>query len=116
MPLPKLNSTVNAGPTKETDDSAAGCRSAQWTKRESSALPSLEDILRANPFWLDEAVDTVEAARMTGRPVTTLQTLRVRGGGPVFIQHARKVSYRRRDLIQWMTAGLRSSTAGNKLR
>lgn len=79
-------------------------------------LPNLPEILRANPGWLDEAVDTTEASRITGRPVTTLETLRVRGGGPMFIQHGRKVTYRRRDLFDWMAAGLRTSTSGARAR
>jgi hypothetical protein len=77
-------------------------------------LPNLADILQDRPGWLDEAVDTQEAARITGRPASTLETLRVRGGGPAFIQHARKVTYRRRDLLEWLAAGTRTSTADRK--
>ena len=47
------------------------------------ALPAFADILQAHPGWLDEAVPTAEASRITGEPVPTLETKRVRGGGPV---------------------------------
>jgi hypothetical protein len=83
-----------------------------------SALPGLDQILASNPGWLDEAIDTIEASRITGRPVSTLETLRVRGGGPLFIQQpgSRAVRYRRRDLFAWTAAGLRTSTAGRVAR
>ena len=53
------------------------------------ALPFLTDILQANPGWLDEAVLTAEARQITGEPVPTLETKRVRGGGPVFLKLGR---------------------------
>src|SRR4051812_39775906 len=65
------------------------------------------------PGWLHEAVDTREAARITGRPVSTLETMRVRGGGPPFLKHGRCVRYRRGDLFDWLQAGLCTSTSGS---
>jgi hypothetical protein len=80
-----------------------------------SRLPALSEILKNNPGWLDEAVDTEEASRITGRPASTLETLRVRGGGPAFIQHpgSRAVRYRRRDCFDWNASNIRTSTSGN---
>lgn len=82
-------------------------------RRAAADLPDLERILHDNPGWLDEAVTTLDAAQITGRPIASLETLRVRGGGPPFVQHrpGGKVTYRRRDLFEWMAAGLRTSTS-----
>ncbi len=46
------------------------------------AFPSFADSRQENPGWLDEAVLTAEASRITHEPVATLETKRVRGGGP----------------------------------
>ena len=70
------------------------------------------------PGWLDEAVDTHEAARITGIPVPSLITIRSRSNaGPVFFrpQNARNVRYFRRSLYEWMLSGsgLLNNTSGN---
>ena len=75
------------------------------------ALPAFEDILRENPGWLDEAVSTAEASRITGSPVATLETTRVRGGGPVFYKLGKKVIYTRRSCFEWLAARRRTSTS-----
>ncbi len=79
-------------------------------------LPPLVDILRDNPGWLDEAVDTQEASRITDTPAPSLETMRVRGGGPVFSKRGKKVDYIRRDLFDWLTAGRRTSTSATANR
>ncbi len=75
------------------------------------ALPSLADILQDNPGWLDEAVPTAEASRITGSPVATLETMRVRGGGPVFNKLGKKVNYTRRACFEHLAARRRTSTS-----
>ena len=75
------------------------------------ALPSLVDILQDNPGWLDEAVDTREASRITGEPVPTLETKRVRGGGPVFLKLGKSVRYTRRACFEYLAARRRTSTS-----
>ena len=75
------------------------------------ALPSFADILRDNPGWLDEAVDTPEASRISNTPKATLETMRVRGGGPVFLKLNKRVHYTRRALFEWRAAGRRTSTS-----
>ncbi len=75
------------------------------------ALPSLADILQANPGWLDEAVPTVEASRITGEPVPTLETKRVRGGGPVFLKLGKSVRYTRRACFEYLAERRRTSTS-----
>ena len=77
----------------------------------AAALPSLADALRDNPGWLDEAVDTAEASRITGRPVATLETMRVRGGGPEFIKRGKTVRYTRRACFEWNRTGRRANTS-----
>ncbi len=75
-------------------------------------LPSLDAILKDNPGWLDEAVDTVEAGRIIGFPACTLNTWRCRGGGPAFIKvgdHA--VRYQRRSLFQFLMERCRLNTS-----
>ena len=79
-------------------------------------LPSLIEILQANPGWLDEAVGTPEASRITNIAEATLETMRVRGGGPVYTKRGKKVDYIRRDLFDWLTAGRRSSTSATANR
>ena len=74
-------------------------------------LPSLIEILQDNPGWLDEAVNEAEASRITNTPKATLQTKRVRGGGPPFTKIGKRVSYIRRDLFGWLAAGRRTSTS-----
>ncbi len=74
-------------------------------------LPSLIEILQDNPGWLDEAVSTQEASRITNTAKATLETMRVRGGGPVFSKRGKKVDYIRRDLFDWLAAGRRTSTS-----
>ncbi len=81
--------------------------------KSSYALPSLSDILAANPGWLEEAVNTRAASRLTGVPVTTLETWRSRGGGPRFLKlGAKSVRYQRRELLTWMTLQQLTRTAG----
>ncbi len=79
--------------------------------RSVSTLPSLADILQDNPGWLDEAVGTPEASRITNTPKATLETMRVRGGGPVYTKRGKRVDYIRRDLFAWLAAGRRTSTS-----
>ena len=77
----------------------------------TSPLPEFAEILKENPGWLDEAVDTAGASRITGIPVATLTTLRVRGGGPEFIKRGKSVTYTRRACFSHNTAGRRRSTS-----
>ena len=75
------------------------------------ALPSFADILQENPGWLDEAVPTAEASRITNEPIPTLETKRVRGGGPVFLKLGKSVRYTRRACFEYLAARRRTSTS-----
>ncbi len=75
------------------------------------ALPAFTDILQANPGWLDEAVPTAEASRITGEPVKTLETKRTRGGGPVFLKLGKSVKYTRRACFEYLASRRRLSTS-----
>ncbi len=74
-------------------------------------LPSFADILQTNPGWLDEAISTAEASGITGEPVPTLETKRVRGGGPVFLKLGKSVRYTRRACFEYLAARRRTSTS-----
>lgn len=65
-------------------------------------IPDLDAILKDNPGWLDEAVDTPAVSRTTGVPTCTLTTWRCRGGGPRFLKLGKSVHYRRRAVLDWM--------------
>ena len=77
----------------------------------NNPIPPLAEILKANPLYLEEAVDTPGASGITGVPVPSLETMRTRGGGPVFIKRGKKVTYTRRALLEWLEAGKRTSTS-----
>ncbi len=74
-------------------------------------LPTLREILKDRPGWLDEAVDTAEASRITGFPACTLDTWRSRGEGPPFLKLGAAVRYQRRTLFAWLAEHQRRNTA-----
>ncbi len=70
------------------------------------------DALDRDPDYLDKWIKEHEAAEFVGFSVRALQNWRVRGGGPRFAKtSSRSVRYRRRDLIEWMEASMRSNTS-----
>ena len=54
-----------------------------------------------------------EAAARVGLSKSTLDKLRVSGGGPRFAKLGRTVRYAEADLAAWVEAGKRASTSGN---
>ncbi|MGB8841315.1 MAG: DNA-binding protein [Aliidongia sp.] len=55
---------------------------------------------------------TAEAAAVLGLSARTLEALRLKGGGPMFVQLARNaVRYRRGRLDEWVSARERRSTS-----
>ena len=76
-----------------------------------TALPSFTEILEQHPGWLDEGINTKEASQIVGEPVATLETKRVRGGGPRFIKLGKTVRYTRRFCFEYLRAGERTSTS-----
>jgi excisionase family DNA binding protein len=55
---------------------------------------------------------TADAARYVNLAVSTLEKMRVYGGGPTFVRlGARAIRYRREDLDAWLAAGARRSTS-----
>lgn len=65
-----------------------------------------------DPDHFDRLMNEQEAAGFLGYSVRALQNWRVRGGGPDFIKvSSRSIRYRRRDLIAWYSARIRSSTS-----
>ena len=66
---------------------------------------------------MNEILRTADAAQYVDLAESTLEKLRVYGGGPTFIRlGARAIRYRREDLDAWLAAGARRSTSdlGNK--
>lgn len=56
------------------------------------------------------------AAKHLGLSVSTLNKLRVFGGGPVFLKLGRRVAYDVADLDAWLTSRRRSSTSDDGSR
>lgn len=57
-----------------------------------------------------------DAAALTGLSVRTLQTWRVRGGGPQFAKLGGAVRYRRADIEAWINARLARTTGEAEAR
>ena len=55
--------------------------------------------------------DVTLAPDYVGLSPTTLETMRVRGGGPTFVKLGRRVVYRCEDLDAWLEAVRRGSTS-----
>jgi hypothetical protein len=51
-----------------------------------------------------------EAARLRRQSIRTLQAERLRGDGCPFVKLGRSVRYRRRDLLQFIAANVKTST------
>ncbi len=82
--------------------------------RQSSNTPLLlPELVGLRPEWLLGAINTKEAAEITGVPESSLITRRSTGGGPRFFQPTpRTVRYLRIDLFEWMLeGGLKTNTA-----
>ena len=59
----------------------------------------------------DEIFHTPEAGDYVKHSSSTMEKLRVRGGGPVYSKPTRRVIYRRRDLDDWLASKRRRSTS-----
>jgi hypothetical protein len=96
---------------------APNARAEEVHRRESAdelvglflehGMKELADFARRNPSWFFEWVDTHGASKITGVPVATLETLRSRGGGPLYNtpKGSRSVLYMRIELYKWTLAG-----------
>lgn len=72
----------------------------------------LNATLVRDPDYLDRLINETEAAGFIGYTIRALQGWRLRGGGPRFVKvSGRSIRYRRRDLIAWAEARLKSSTS-----
>ncbi len=60
----------------------------------------------------DALLNESQAASLLGFTPRALQMWRYRGGGPKFVKvSSRAIRYRRRDLLDWVEARVRSSTS-----
>lgn len=57
------------------------------------------------------AITTAAAADYTGLAISTLEKLRVTGGGPSYVKMGRSVRYRVADLDGWIAQRIVSSTS-----
>ena len=62
------------------------------------------------------SVTTEAAANHIGLAVSTLEKLRVKGGGPLYIKMGRAVRYRMGDLDRWLDERVVSSTSQESSR
>src|SRR5919201_803353 len=78
---------------------------------------ALRDFINRLPFLPhppdpDALLPEAQSAELLGVTARALQAWRQRGGGPNFVRiSSRCIRYRRRDLIAWAAARLRSSTS-----
>jgi hypothetical protein len=59
-------------------------------------------------------LDTKEAAKYIPCAKSTLDKLRVKGGGPIFIQIGKRVLYETDDLDRWLVGRKRASTSADR--
>jgi len=82
------------------------------TRKQTMRLEHLSENLARDPDYLDRLLTETEAARIIGFSVRALQGWRLKGGGPRYVKvSGRAIRYRRRDLIAWADARLRSNTS-----
>ncbi len=60
---------------------------------------------------LPTLLKTKDAAGRLGIPKSTLEKLRLSGGGPVFVKCGKSVFYTEQDLTEWINANRRVSTS-----
>jgi hypothetical protein len=73
---------------------------------------SAEPAGRLIPLDPAAALFPVEVAFLTGLSIRTLEALRLKGGGPVYLSLGRRaVRYVRADVLAWMEARRRQSTS-----
>ena len=64
----------------------------------------------------DPLYDTPEAADYCNSGQSTLEKLRLTGGGPIFIKLGRRVVYRKSDLDDWLNSRRRRSTSDRSIQ
>ena len=70
----------------------------------------------AKPRTNSQRLNTDEAARYCGLAKATLDQLRTKGGGPIYIKAGRRVIYDTADLDQWLANLKFTSTADEHTR
>lgn len=80
-------------------------------RRRQRDAPAPTDAVAAPPLFEPGAYSTPLAADYLGLSPATLETLRIRGGGPTFSKLGRRVVYAREDLDAWLAERRRRSTS-----
>lgn len=82
--------------------------------KPTSVPPTLEELAAIFGYTLKgRALDADEAATLRHVKRNTQEHERVYGTGPRFFKQGSKVLYSERDVLEWMFAGARRSTAEN---
>lgn len=85
------------------------------SKQHTYADAPATNRLKVLPDGFMPALDTNQAAEYTGLASATLETLRCRGNGPVFIRYSRRaIRYRIVDLDGWMNDKIVANTSIRK--
>ena len=63
------------------------------------------------PIAADPLLNERQVATLTGMSVRSLQTWRLRGGGPAYVKLGTAVRYRRADIDAWLQSNLKTSTS-----
>lgn len=75
-------------------------------------MPNERPISAADPAYLNGLINEREASAFLGYTTRALQNWRQRGGGPLYVRvSGRSIRYRRRDLVVWIEARLKTSTS-----
>jgi predicted DNA-binding transcriptional regulator AlpA len=77
--------------------------------------PSLEQLAAVFGYQLKgRPLNTDEAAELRGLKRNSLEHERSTGAGPRYFKQGRIVVYSERDVLEWLVAGARRSTAENR--
>ncbi len=82
------------------------------SQQTSPAGSAAKDSTSSLPNGYMPALNTNQAAEYTGLASATLETLRSRGNGPLFVRYSRRaIRYRIVDLDRWMNARTVANTS-----
>ena len=81
-------------------------------RREKQTAATIADATGRQSGWRGASLlNTDQAAMHLNLAKATLEAMRVRGGGPLFIRLGRAVRYRPEDLDAWVGARVHATTA-----
>lgn len=87
---------------------ALAARNPEYSSDAEGTPRIMSDTLSINA---DPLLNERQVAELTGMSARSLQSWRLRGGGPAFVKLGRAVRYRRADVTAWVESTLRTSTS-----